>query len=94
MSRNPVSNPYPVYKHTQIVTILLISECLYTDGVSASVYFDKKNQVLYLEVSSGRYLKLLCLKTSFACCLLHAGYLLGLLFNTEDGGDMFLRNFG
>jgi hypothetical protein len=24
--------------------------------------------------------------------LLHAGFLLGLLLNPEDGGDMFLRN--
>jgi hypothetical protein len=29
-----------------------------------------------------------------ACCLLHAGFLLGLLFNPEDGGDILLRNFG
>jgi hypothetical protein len=29
-----------------------------------------------------------------ACCLLHAGFLLGLLFNPEDEGDMFLRNVG
>jgi hypothetical protein len=29
----------------------------------------------------------------FACCLLrHAGFLLGLLFNFEVGGDMFLHN--
>jgi hypothetical protein len=27
-----------------------------------------------------------------ACYLLHAGFLLGLLFNAEDGGDMFLRD--
>jgi hypothetical protein len=27
-----------------------------------------------------------------ACYLLHAGFLLGLLFNTEDMGDMFLQN--
>jgi hypothetical protein len=27
-----------------------------------------------------------------ACCLLHAGFLLGLLLNPEDGTDMFLRN--
>jgi hypothetical protein len=26
--------------------------------------------------------------------LLHTGFLLALLFDTEDGGDMFLRNVG
>jgi hypothetical protein len=26
-----------------------------------------------------------------ACCLLHAGFLLGLFFDHEDGGDMFPR---
>jgi hypothetical protein len=26
------------------------------------------------------------------CC--HAGFLLGLFFDPEDGGDMFLRNVG
>jgi hypothetical protein len=34
------------------------------------------------------------LKLSYACCLFHAGFLLGLLFNPEDVGDMFLQNFG
>jgi hypothetical protein len=29
-----------------------------------------------------------------AYCLLHASFLLGILFNPEDGGDMFLRNVG
>jgi hypothetical protein len=28
--------------------------------------------------------------TSSACCLLHSGFLLGSIFNPEDGGDMFL----
>jgi hypothetical protein len=27
-----------------------------------------------------------------ACCLFHAGFLIGLLFNSEDGGDMILQN--
>jgi hypothetical protein len=27
-----------------------------------------------------------------ACYLLHDGFLLGLFFNPEDGGDMFLQN--
>jgi hypothetical protein len=29
-----------------------------------------------------------------ACCLLHAGLLLGLFFDPEDGRDVFLRNVG
>jgi hypothetical protein len=29
-----------------------------------------------------------------ACCLLRAGFLLGLIIDPEDGGYMFLRNFG
>jgi hypothetical protein len=33
-------------------------------------------------------------KQSFARCLLHAGFFLGVLFNPEDGGYMFLWNFG
>jgi hypothetical protein len=32
-------------------------------------------------------------KQRYACCLLHVAFLLGLLFNPEDG-DMFLRNVG
>jgi hypothetical protein len=28
------------------------------------------------------------------CHLFHAGIFLGLFFDPEDGGDMFLRNFG
>jgi hypothetical protein len=31
---------------------------------------------------------------SSACYLLHAIFLRGLVFDPEDGGDMFLRNFG
>jgi hypothetical protein len=27
-----------------------------------------------------------------ACCLLHVGFLLGLLFTSEDGGNMLLQN--
>jgi hypothetical protein len=29
-----------------------------------------------------------------ACHLLHAGFLLDLFFDPEDGGEMFFRNFG
>jgi hypothetical protein len=31
---------------------------------------------------------------SSACYLLYAGFLLGLLFDPDDGNDMFLRNVG
>jgi hypothetical protein len=27
-----------------------------------------------------------------ACCLLHGGFLLGILYIREDGGDIFIRN--
>jgi hypothetical protein len=29
---------------------------------------------------------------SSACCMLHTGFLLGLFFSPEDGGNMFLQN--
>jgi hypothetical protein len=29
-----------------------------------------------------------------ACYLLHTGFLFGLFFDTDDGGDMFLQNVG
>jgi hypothetical protein len=29
---------------------------------------------------------------SSACSLLHNGFMFGTFFNTEDGGDVFLRN--
>jgi hypothetical protein len=32
--------------------------------------------------------------TSLACCLLHAYFLPGLLFDPEDVGDILLRNVG
>jgi hypothetical protein len=31
---------------------------------------------------------------SFARLLPHVGFMLGLIFNPEDGNDMFLRNVG
>jgi hypothetical protein len=34
------------------------------------------------------------LKNKPACCLLHAGFLLDLLFCPEDGGYIFLQNIG
>jgi hypothetical protein len=33
-------------------------------------------------------------KPNIYCCLLHAGFFLGLVFIPEDGGDVFLRNVG
>jgi hypothetical protein len=33
-------------------------------------------------------------KQNFACYLIHAGFLRGLFFDLEDGGDMSLRNVG
>jgi hypothetical protein len=28
------------------------------------------------------------------CCLLHVGFMLGILFNPEEGGDILFRNVG
>jgi hypothetical protein len=33
-------------------------------------------------------------KPACACYLIHAGFVLGLYFDSEDGGDMFLQNIG
>jgi hypothetical protein len=33
-----------------------------------------------------------CAASRAVACLLYAGFLFGLLFDSEDGGDMFLRN--
>jgi hypothetical protein len=33
-------------------------------------------------------------EAGFVCCLLHSGFLLGLFFNPENGGDMLLQNAG
>jgi hypothetical protein len=33
-------------------------------------------------------------KKPTACCLLHAGFLLGILLNLEDRGNMFLSGVG
>jgi hypothetical protein len=33
-------------------------------------------------------------KQGIVCCLLQDGFLLGLVFNPEDGGCMFLPNVG
>jgi hypothetical protein len=35
-----------------------------------------------------------CSNVGSACHLLHAGFSLGLFFDPDDGGDMFLRNIG
>jgi hypothetical protein len=34
------------------------------------------------------------LRERSACCPLYAGHLLGLFFDPDDGGVMFLRNIG
>jgi hypothetical protein len=33
-------------------------------------------------------------RSKTVCCRYQPGFLLGLLFNPEGGGDMFLRNVG
>jgi hypothetical protein len=38
--------------------------------------------------------ELCCWERVLACYLLHAGFLLGFLIDSEDGGNIFLRNAG
>jgi hypothetical protein len=45
-------------------------------------------------VSSLTYSWFLKMKATTLWYLLHAGFLLGLFFDPEDSGDMFLRNIG
>jgi hypothetical protein len=50
-----------------------------------------RNQHEYIQQAECIYiLKIICLDD----CLLHADFLLGLVFNPEKGSDMFLRNVG
>jgi hypothetical protein len=39
---------------------------------------------------AGCAVKVHCEEVGFACCLLHAGFLFSLLFNSQDGGSTFL----
>jgi hypothetical protein len=50
----------------------------------------EKHKITFQEALFHRYLSLLAL---LATCF-YAGFLLGLFFDLEDGGDMFLRNVG
>jgi hypothetical protein len=38
--------------------------------------------------------KIIQIKLALLATYFHAGFLLGLFFDPEDGGDMFLRNVG
>jgi hypothetical protein len=49
-----------------------------------------KNVVVGFEVLTAVVMK----SRALIVTCLHAGFLLSLLFNPEDGGDMFLRNVG
>jgi hypothetical protein len=45
-------------------------------------------------VSSLTYSSILKMEETFVRYLLHAGFLLGLFFDPENSGDIFLRNIG
>jgi hypothetical protein len=72
------------------ITTKVISEELYPLGCNA-VYSDKSQPTISRNISpppSGQNSK----PSKKPIFLLHAGFLLGLLFNPENGGDIFLRN--
>lgn len=67
---------------------------LYLVGYNA-VYFDESQQTFRRNTSptsSGSKNK--PSKQSYACYMLHAGFLCGLLSDPEDGVDIFLRHLG
>jgi hypothetical protein len=59
-------------------------------------YEGNMDMEVYFRTSDILVLTFHCTKIKYcsACCLLHAGFLLDLLFDPEDGGDMLLRNVG
>jgi hypothetical protein len=67
---------YPLYLYVRFIKFEL-SEC--------------KQNLCYLKQNVWRE-ALEKIHKGFACYLLHAGFLFGLFFDPEDGGDMFLRN--
>jgi hypothetical protein len=67
--------------------------------VKISVKYRNYSIVTILNQSKLKKWNLICIwdqtsNQSSACCLLHGGIFLHLLFNTADGGDMFFLNIG
>jgi hypothetical protein len=68
------------------------------DSYSEGAWFESRpeHRVSLLKKSSTFWDITPCgpLKVNSACYMFHAGFLLGLFVDPEDGGDMFVRNFG
>jgi hypothetical protein len=73
----------------QTVHYLLGFEVLIAVVLKSSLFWDIMPQNLESQLA---FEGTNCLQVGSACYLLHAGFLLGLFFDTEDGGNMFLQN--
>jgi hypothetical protein len=90
---------------TDILCIILNYDCYggallsWTSVSHVSDYGELQHKPARSPVKSNRRFGGICLPSSGsksrpACYLFHSGFLLGLLFVSENGGDIFLRNVG
>jgi hypothetical protein len=79
----------PCRTHKAYCRVAYVSEP--ADLLLLLLFYSYEELVSYVQILSALNLSEI---NNLCLLLLHAGFLLGLLFNPGDGGDMFLQNIG